>query len=511
MLLLFPGCGDPYQEGIFKAYDELPVAEWLSGQDGRFSMWETMLKKTDLYNALNLGIATYTCFAAEDETVRGYLQEHGYASVDDIPMETLDYLMRYHILYGSKISYSNLLLKLSLPTISGDYLTAGVDLEKNCRYIDNGENKPRSYVSGKDIEAANGVIHILDHVLEPITESVWDALEANPSYSIFAEAISRNGLDAYLDNTYTELNEVTLRDNKTVFVVPDSVFKDNGITDYAALESRIGSGENMINYLKYHIMKGLQGYAQLTTFPQDADWNAMILYSECPLRGLSVRDTLGVVSFNPHSPADEFHISDSRRDMPAKNGYLHEIDGLGTLPSLMARYIVVYEPTDRVGFQTIPFYRSEKTAADPVQEYSLIDNGLEVSGIRWESVPASKAKVWYYSSYEEGRYLNCDAIYWNMGDIGWIEFDIPVLPLGNYTLFAEKSNDSTLGGKSYIYWDGEEASLAGGSEINFISGVKHPTWATHNITKEETHTIRFTVGSTSGIHGIDRFIFKPKI
>ncbi len=510
---ILAGCNDPYKEQLFKAYDESPVALLLS-ENPDYSMWVEMWRRVDLYNAMNLGTGTYTCFVADNNAVSAYLQEHGYSSIDSIGYEDLEYLMRYHVINGSKIAYSSLLLKLSLPALSGDYLTAGIDIETEERYIENGEGCEPSFVVKKDIQAKNGVIHVLNRVLEPITASLWSLIKGNIDYSIFAKAISETGIDEYLDNTYLDVLDVKVRENKTVLVVPDAVFHSHGIGDYDALKEYFGTSDasditsGLYRYIEYHVMDSMKGYADLTTFP--SGYRSMTVYNRSSIRGYSVLDTLGTIIFNPQSGEKSFRISSTRKDIPAKNGYIHEIDNLGLIPQQMAHYIVEWEPTDRIEFSAIPFYRSSKIAGESAEEYELISSGLEIPGIRYESVPESKAQIWYHSEYlGNGRYLYNDALYWNMGNIGWIEFDIPVLPVGKYRLEAEKSNNATNGGKSFIYWDGDEASLAGNSEINFVNGVTHPEWTTRSIAREEAHTVKFVVGSTGGICGIDRLVFVP--
>ena len=191
-------CQDPFQDGIFKAYDEDPVGVYLS-KDPDYSMWVSLLKKADVYNALNLGSSEYTCFAARNGAVETYLADNGYGSIDDIPADELNYLVRYHIISGKKYLNSDLLLKLSFPTVSGDYLTAGINLETELRYIDNGEGKERSYIIEKDINVSNGIIQCLDRMLSPITMTVWDIIAENQSYSIFTEALRATGFDEWLD------------------------------------------------------------------------------------------------------------------------------------------------------------------------------------------------------------------------------------------------------------------------------------------------------------------------
>ncbi len=509
-LLMLSGCEDPFKNEVFKAYDDEPVGVWLAEQP-EFSLWVAMLRKTNLYNAMNLGSSEYTCFVADNAAVESYLKENtDYASIEEMPDDEIDFLLRYHIIRGAKLASANLMLKLALPTLTGDYLTAGVQVDTQERYIDNGEGKSPSYLVRGDVNLTNGVVHVLDRLLEPLTQSVWDLISGNPSYSIFAGAVKACGLDAWLDNTYRTIGTTTVRENKTVLVVSDEVFQSRGIGSLEDLQHYFGDEDpadvdsDFYQYVYYHMMDKMNGYAELTTFP--SGYKSMTLYGCSTIKGFSVLDAGSAIEFNPQAGEESFRIVESRRDIPAKNGYIHEIDNLGVLPEFMAHYVVEWEPTDRIEFQVVPFYRSEKGEGSEAQQYSLIDNDLEVPGIRWESVPETKAKVWYHSEYVDGgRYLYSDALYWDMGDIGWLEVDIPVLPVGTYSFTIEKSNDADNGGKCNILWD----DVSMGNDRNFVNGDALGLWGERTLTSEETHTVRFTVSATAGVCGFDRIIFVP--
>ncbi|MBQ7194852.1 MAG: fasciclin domain-containing protein [Bacteroidales bacterium] len=512
-ILAVTGCKDPFEEKLFKAYDEIPIGLTLSGKP-EYSLWVDMLKKADVYNALNLGITDFTLFAPNNDAVTAYLAQKGYESADDMASDDLDYLVRYHILNGKIFNYSDLLLKLPVATVSGDYLTAGINLEDGRRYIDNGDGRTVSYVIDKDIDCSNGIIQGVDHMLEPITETLWDILSTNPRYSIFAQAVQTAGLKDFIDETYVTINEITIRDNKTVFAVCDSVFNAAGINSLSDLKVKLHVTKNFdskdsdfYHFVAYHLMRELCGYAELTTFP--SGYKSMIKHTFSERKGFSILDAEGVVTINGHEAGKGFHIMDDRRDIPARNGYIHEIDAPGFLPDFMAHYIVVWEPTDKIEFAIIPFYREVKTSTSATQKYDIIENELKVPGIRWESIPEAKAKVWYHSQYlGGGRFKNHDALYWNMGTIGWLEMDVPVMPTGKYTICAEKLNDSSLGGKGPGMWDAEDLR-DGAAEINFANGSAYATWRTVTISREETHIIRFIVGSSGADFGIDRFEFIP--
>lgn len=503
------GCADPFKDTMFKAYDEASIASMLSANED-CSIWVEALKKADVYNALNLGVTEYTCFVVKNDAMKEYLHSKGWTSVSDIPADDLDYFVRYHIIAGKKYNNSDLLLKLGTATVSGDWLTAGLDMETELRYIDNGDGARRSYVIEKDITATNGIIQVLDYPLLPITETIWNLIERNDSYSIFAEALKETGFSEWLDNTYVQLDDIDVRENKTVLVVPDNVFKARGIDDFEALKAYMSSPDPsdkssaLYSYVEYHLFDKLAGYSEFTTFP--SGYKSMIYYSISERKGFSILDSNGKITFNPDSENESFHISDSRRDIPARNGYLHEIDNLGILPITMSHFVVVYEPTDKFEYNGIPFYRADMSSSSSVNRYYLNESKIEFPGVKWEAIPESKAKVWYHSENIE-RFQNHDALYWDLGTIGWIEIDIPVLPLGKYRIEAEKYNVASNGGKYSCLFDNQRISDA--ETINFATGADHATWKTFTLGTEEKHTIRFSVADQSGTCGIDRFVFTP--
>lgn len=503
-------CEDPNKDVDFKVYEEEPIATWLAGQP-EYSDWVKMLKKVDLYNALNL-MTEYTCFVADNSVVAAYLKANtSYTSVDEIPAADVDFLMRYHIIPGKKITSGNLLLKIASPTASGFYLTAGVYPLSGVRYIDNGSGREKSVIIQKDIALMNGVVHKLDVMLQPITESVWDLVAENSAYTIFHQALAECGLQQWLDSRENHLGDYSYVDEKTILVVSDSVFNQNGVNDLEGLKSLYpGNGADTTSafwrYMAYHILNSSSGYAELTDFPEGT--KAMNIYPYAPVTAISIVDSANQILLNPHT-GNPVHIIDSRRDIPANNGYIHEVDGLMPIPDFMARNTVVWEPTGRPEFKIIPFYRSENATSARADTFG-IKPGM-IPGIRWESIPAKAAKVYYQSqNVDDGRFLYNDALVAELGKIGWIELDFPILPKGKYNIKAVKSK-SKGGGKYTLSLDVPQApgSTTGSGEKDFGGGNATPDFGTYDFTSEEVHSIRFTVGSTVGFWMIDRFIFTP--
>ena len=73
-------CDDPFENQVFSAYEDQPISLWLNSRP-EYSMWVQLLKKADLYNALNIG-TQFTCFIADNNAVAAYLNSNGYQSVE---------------------------------------------------------------------------------------------------------------------------------------------------------------------------------------------------------------------------------------------------------------------------------------------------------------------------------------------------------------------------------------------------------------------------------------------
>lgn len=500
-------CEDPNKNEEFKVYTGQPIATWLDSRP-EYSDWVKLLQKVNLYNALNL-ITEYTCFVADNDALAAYLKTHtAYVSVDEMSFEDADFLIRYHIIPGKTLTSSNLLLKIPVPTASGFYLTAGIEPETGIRYIDNGEGRGRSVLIERDIRLLNGVVHKLDSLLQPITESVWDLVAGNPSYSIFGQSLKECGLEKWLDARENKIGEDAYVDEKTLLVVSDEIFRENGIDDLGALKALYpGEGtdttSDFYRYVMYHILNSSSGFAELTNFPEGK--KAMNIYPCAPLTAISVVDSVNRIWLNPHT-GHPVNIIDSRRDIPANNGYVHEINGLMPIPEFIARHVVVWETTDSPEFRIIPFYRSEKSTGDLAETFEI--KAGSVQGIRWESIPSSAAKVYYQSqNIDNGRFLYNDALVADLGKSGWIELSLPVLPRGKYNIYGVKST-SAGGGKFTVWIDNQTTALANGAIRDFGGGAAQPLFGDYNFTREETHTVRFKMVEP-GFWMLDRLIFVP--
>merc|ERR1711920_1141820 len=124
-----------------------------------FGTLKAAINKAELTDALTKEDADITLFAPTNAAFAAALEPLGISAEELLESDKLVDILRYHVVKGKKLS-SDLSNGDALPTLLGDELefsTNGEDLMVN----DN------ALVVIDDIETANGVVHMIDAVLEP--------------------------------------------------------------------------------------------------------------------------------------------------------------------------------------------------------------------------------------------------------------------------------------------------------------------------------------------------------
>lgn len=179
-----------------------------------------------------------TVFAPTDAAFMALLSDLGASSLDDIPVATLTDILLYHVI-GSK-AMSTDLASGYYPTLSmsnDNYISmyvmvdGGVSINKN------------TMVTAADIEADNGVIHVVDKVILP--PSVVNIALDNDNFSTLVSAVVKAGLVDVLNGSGPF----------TVFAPTNAAFDAlftalniSGIEDLTA--------EQLTPILTYHVVSG---------------------------------------------------------------------------------------------------------------------------------------------------------------------------------------------------------------------------------------------------------------
>lgn len=114
------------------------------------------------------GRAPFTVFAPTDEAFDTLYTTLGVEGVDDIPAETWQAILRYHIVSGERVFSTGFdqLEGSKIETLGGTFT---IDLDSLTIADDNETSEDATFVN-KNVSATNGIIHVIDQVLLPELE-----------------------------------------------------------------------------------------------------------------------------------------------------------------------------------------------------------------------------------------------------------------------------------------------------------------------------------------------------
>ena len=517
-------CNDPYEGSTYVAYDELPVASYLNSRSEDFSLWVELLHYTGLYSTLNL-YTDYTAFIPNDAAVEKYLNEQGYNSVTDMDKDYATFLVKYHTLHGKILKKEEFTSGvMNWPTAINEYLSLSF---KNDTVVDNNEIYVNdvSRIIEFDIEVTNGVVHVLDEVLIPVVETIWDRINTD-QFSIMRDAILATGYNSLLD-TVQEValdqygQEYIKRFYFTIFAIPDNIYSNDDIQSLNDLTSKLGEDQtnytnpdNLLNqYVAYHITYQRLSFDELATFEGDVQSKNINTLADKELINIYAdADKKVWINYNESTKTG---TRLTKNEIPCKNGVMHEVDtwmpvttppttvidwDLANYPDLAAICSYFQSPNPRGGSGT----------------YEKVVPANEVEAYYWEAIPLTKPDVITYvnNRNNDGIYYDCmfyDHLEISTGAGGWVEIKSPVVVKGTYklTLYYVSYFSGTTRGSMQCYMDGIQL----GSSF-FVSNSSIEKVATKtlipSITFNETdeHTLRI-VGIDGNKLELDYIKFEP--
>lgn len=321
--LLLWSCIEEVDERRFYTESELTITAYLEENSDRYSKLLEILEITGFRATLN-AYGTYTFFAFDNTAIDAYLADLGRSSLADFSKEELELLVRYHALPTQRFSAEFGNTRLPDTTISGDFLVTTFD-DAGIQGI---QINRTATIDTRDIELSNGIVHTIDRVLPPIVKTVPQLIEENPNYSIFTEALKNTGWYEELDKLTFQLGESVLKNNVTVLVEPDSVYRNLGINSYADLAARYSDlgeptnpGDSLYLFVANHIIRS-------TVFLGDLETGNYETLSG----NLASVDVEGEF-FELNSLGDDsvriFHtFVEPESDQQAKNGVFHAVQGI---------------------------------------------------------------------------------------------------------------------------------------------------------------------------------------
>ena len=105
----FTSCSEDDSDAPLTFYSSvrLTAAGFIEADEAQFSEFKAILEKGNYLGMLKT-YGSYTVFAPTNSAIQQYLQENGYASVDELPVEKCDTLSRTHIIQGKAVFTSDI-------------------------------------------------------------------------------------------------------------------------------------------------------------------------------------------------------------------------------------------------------------------------------------------------------------------------------------------------------------------------------------------------------------------
>lgn len=138
----------------------------IASGDTTFSILVSALTDSRLsqnYATVLSGTGPYTVFAPTNNAFRSLLTELGATSLNDIPAATLEAVLQYHVVSGKVMAGSLTEGQVVTPLLTGKTFTIG--LSGGAKITDG--NARVANITATDIEATNGVVHVIDKVILP--------------------------------------------------------------------------------------------------------------------------------------------------------------------------------------------------------------------------------------------------------------------------------------------------------------------------------------------------------
>ncbi|MDX1426748.1 MAG: fasciclin domain-containing protein [Salegentibacter mishustinae] len=160
--------------GIIHAVDAvigLPNITTFATADPNFDILVQALTREDSFTFVETLMmsedpAPFTVFAPINDAFVDLLDELELGALADIPTETLEATLAYHVVTGANVRSGDLTDDMDVTTLEGGDFT--VNLGDNVTFTD--ENERTATVIATDVQATNGVIHALDTVLLPAAD-----------------------------------------------------------------------------------------------------------------------------------------------------------------------------------------------------------------------------------------------------------------------------------------------------------------------------------------------------
>jgi len=266
------------------------------------------LEKADLATTLNAS-GSYTVFAPTNAAFTAFLSANGYGNLNAVPVPALKELLLNHVLSvkvkSTEITtgYVKTLAKGSASATN----TLSMYIEKSSSVdINGGKANGGATVTTADIEASNGVIHVVDGVIGLPT--IVNHAVANKNFTTLVAALTYNP-----SSGFAGILSGTANSPFTVFAPTNTAFTsfltETGFSGLSAIPANV-----LQTTLKYHVVAGANVLSTSLTNGQVVNTFASQSFTVNLTGGAKITDTNNRVS------------TIIATDVQCSNGIIHVID-----------------------------------------------------------------------------------------------------------------------------------------------------------------------------------------
>lgn len=280
----------------------------VAATNGSFDTLVLALQTAGLDTVLADAAGKFTVFAPTDAAFDDFLADAGITAADLLASPDLADILLYHVISGAEVNAA------AATAIAGNTVEmANTDnMALSLSTADLFANL--SKISAPNVDASNGIIHVIDTVLTPPTDTaaptqtITQIAQASPDFTVLVAALQAAGLDTVLDDASGDF---------TVFAPTDDAFMAL-LSDLGISAADLLASPDLSKILLKHVVSG--SVDSVTAFT---------------LNGLDV------MTLNPDGETVKVEIDSGRFtvdgaqvttfDIAATNGIIHVIDAVITL------------------------------------------------------------------------------------------------------------------------------------------------------------------------------------
>lgn len=294
------------------------IAEIAAGNSD-FTTLVTALNRTGLTSTLN-GSGQFTVFAPTNAAFASFLSANGFANIDAVPVATLKSILLNHVI-GSEIKSTAIPAAVYVSTLSpinsmtnAPTISMFVQKSGSVVTINGGSSNGGTTVTTADLDASNGVVHVVGEVIALPT--LVNHVVANPDFDTLQAVVTSGPSGAFGDQSavLSALSGITAAAPATLFAPNNTAFTNATTGSGFAVGA---SPAQVSKVLQYHVtVAGNVRSSQLTN-------NQAVPMITSPVQNTTV--ILGTGTVDIKDTANNLSRVFTA-DIQCSNGVIHGVD-----------------------------------------------------------------------------------------------------------------------------------------------------------------------------------------